>query len=124
MFPYIATRNGRPYVNVSNTGGATAYKVSIKIEWPVPPEPVKGTRESVESPEFGKLSSGETISFESPHEFAVKEHFKGSVTNSTEYRVSVVVAYEARGGKAFRPEETVLDFGDHIRKMRQSRKRS
>ena len=118
VFPYIATRNGRPHVNVTNTGGATAYKVSVKIKWPEPPEQVKGPREpvEVESPEVGKLSPDETISFESPHEIVVREHFNGW----PEYDVTVEVAYE-RGGKPFAPDETHLYFGKYMKKKHDSK---
>ena len=119
VFPYIATRSGHPHVNVTNAGGATAYKVSVKIHWPEPPEEVEDDRkpDDVESPEVGKLSAGETISFKSPHKIVAKDHLK----RSGEYVVKVKVEYEGRGEKRFGPNEVDLDFGKYMTKKNKSK---
>lgn len=118
--PYVASRNGRPFVNVTNTGAATAYKVLVRIDWPQPPVSVAGVPESVESPMYEKLLPGETLSFESPHDLVGKDHFD----DATDYRVAVSVAYEALGRSRREPSPFTLDYGHHIRQMRQARQRS
>lgn len=117
VFPYVASRNGRPFVYVTNAGVATAYRVFIRINWPEPPAPVSGVPVSVESPEFGKLTQGEIIPFESPHEIIAINHLK----NPEDYQVKVLIEYNSFGDKHKKSNEVILKFGHHFVQMRKSR---
>ena len=118
IFPYIASRNGRLFVNVTNAGGATAYHVSIQIDWPKPPEPVLGDPISVTSPEFGKLSPNETICFGSPHAIIARDHI---ITDKTDYKVKVFINYYSNHHKHNKTNTVILDYGNHFSQMRKSR---
>lgn len=115
VLAYVGTRNGRPQVDVVNTGTTAAYQVTVAIDWSQPPDGL-GDACHVESPEYGQLSPQQTLYFLSPHSLDLSR--KGGANSG--YTAIVSVSYSIAGGKT-RSHEYLLNFGEHVARMREAR---